>query len=399
MTANAKLCSVAAAALGVGAMAPAVSVAASPKPIVVLEVTAPRTIKLASPPIEMSSGWPLKFRATAFNALGLGVDKLPPEFPILGREGYVVLKDPDGCFEVPPPGFATRNPACVNTPSDETYIVFHADVDQVGVPDNVGDPERSAALADPAVTGEPLLLSQTDDDPVTIETVAVGPVTGAFAVDGTGYGADDDWASLVLLFPSGNGLVLNPDFSRPAVLTQRNLAGFFNWNAYELNDSFGGIAVEGGMVVPYGLVMPLMLADDCVDPTGGLNCLGFSRYRIDGGPVVTAPDAGSLGNAQFTYPAVVGSMQFEGRAFLVSGVAPSLLSDGNGDGKVTAADAKLAGYTVISNEVVFNFRMYHGDPCGVGLRNVVRGDLDGNGRAISDFVCPTGPGQVKKPPN
>ena len=93
-------------------------------------------------------------------------------------------------------------------------------------------------------------------------------------------------------------------------------------------------------------------------------------------------------------------MQFEGRAFLVSGPAPSLLSDGNADGKVTAADAKLAGYTVISNEVVFNLRMYHGDPCGVRVRaNVVRGDLDGNGRAISDFVCPTGPGQVKKPPN
>ena len=139
-------------------MAPAVSVAAPPKPIVVLELTAPRTIKLASLPIEMSSGWPLKFRATTFNALGLGVDKLPPEFPILGREGYVVLKDPDGCFEAPPPGFATRNPACVDTPADETYMIFHADVDQVGVPDDVGNPERLAALADPAVSGEPLLL-------------------------------------------------------------------------------------------------------------------------------------------------------------------------------------------------------------------------------------------------
>ena len=290
MTANATLRSFSVAALGVGAMAPAISVAATPKPIVVLELTAPRTIKFVTPPIEMSSGWPLKFRATTFNALGLGVDKLPPEFPILGREGYVVLKDPDGCFEAPPPGFATRNPACVDTPADETYIIFHADVDQVGVPDDVGSPERLAALADPAVSGEPLLLAQTDDDPVIVETVPVGPETGEFTVDGIGYGADDDWASFVLLFPSGNGLVLNPDFSRPAVLTQRNLAGFFNWNAYELNDLFGGIAVEGGMVVPYGLVMPLMLADDCVDPTDGQTCLGFPRYRIDGGPVVTAPE-------------------------------------------------------------------------------------------------------------
>jgi hypothetical protein len=366
---------------------------------VLLEVTAPRTIRFFSPPIEMSSGWPLTFRATTFNALGLATDKLPPEYPILGREGYVVLKDPDSCFEVPPPGFATRSPACVDTPTDETYIIFYPDIDQVGVPDDVGNAERRAALADPNVSGEPVFLSQTDDDPVTIESVPTGAPTGAFSMDSVGWGADDDCASLVALAPHGNGLVLGSAFSKPTVRTQRNFAGFTNLTAYELKDFVGGTAVECGMVVPYGLIMPLMLADDCVGASDGESCEGFPQYRIDGGPVVSSDKAGGIGNAQFTYPSLVGSMRFEIRAFYVSGVAPSMIADGNNDGKVTAADATLAGYTVISNEVVIQFRQFHGDPCGVGLANVIRGDLDGNGRALSGFVCPAGPGQVKKPPN
>ncbi len=387
-----------AAALALFSVAEARAAGASSQPVVLLEITAPRTLKLLSPPIEMSSGWPLKFRATAFNSLGLALDTGLPEYPILGSEGYVVLKDPDGCLEIPPPSAATRNPLCVDTPTDETYIIFHADVDQAGVPDNVGDAARGAALADPTVSGEPLFNSRTDDDPVIVEAIPVGPVTGGNVADGYGYGADDDWASLVVLVPHGNGLVLGADFSRPSVLTQRNLAGFLNWSAYELSDLLGGVAVEGGMIVPYGLVAPMMLADDCGGATNGSVCEGQSSYRIDGGPVVLSARTGGIGNAQFTYPALVGATRFEVRAFVVSGVAPSQLRDENGDGKVTAADAKLAGHTVVSNEVVVQLRQYHGDPCGVGLANVVRGDLDGNNYALSSFVCPAGPGQIKKPP-
>jgi len=77
-------------------------------------------------------------------------------------------------------------------------------------------------------------------------------------------------------------------------------------------------------------------------------------------------------------------------------------------GKIAVIQTKtshpfFAGYPVPGNEYrqVISLRTdcQAAISCGVGLRNVVRGDLDGNGRAISDFVCPTGPGQVKKPPN
>ncbi len=92
-------------------------------------------------------------------------------------------------------------------------------------------------------------------------------------------------------------------------------------------------------------------------------------------------------------------MQFEGRAFMVSGIAPSLLSDGNGDGRVTAVDAKLAGYRVISNEVVFKFRKFHGDPCGVGFsKRVARRSRRQRARG-QRLRLPARPGQVKKPPN
>jgi hypothetical protein len=260
----------------------------------------------------------------------------------------------------------------------------------------VGDSARSAALADPAQSGEPLFNAH----PPGSDPVPVGTVTGATVNDGIGYGADDDFASFVLLVPHGNGLVLGPDFSRTTPLTQRNLAGFLNWTAYELRDLLGGTAVEAGMVVPYGLVAPLMQADDCVGAfTDEVQCEGKPLYRIDGGPVIESELAGSIGNAQFTYPPLFNAMRFEIRAFVVSGISPSLISDANGDGKVTAADAKLAGYDVLSNEVVIRLRQFHGDPCGVGLRNVFRADIDGNGRALSDFSCPLGPGSVKKPPN
>ena len=41
-------------------------------------------------------------------------------------------------------------------PSDETYMEFTNDIDQVGVADAVGNPALRAALGDPAQTGQPV---------------------------------------------------------------------------------------------------------------------------------------------------------------------------------------------------------------------------------------------------
>jgi hypothetical protein len=190
---------------------------------------------------------------------------------------------------------------------------------------------------------------------------------------------------------------LNADFSRPAIRQQRNLAGFLNTVAYELNDPDGSTTLTASMVVPHGLIAPLMKIDDCVGTVLSDHCDGGSRYSIDGGPIVTAPVSTTV---QSLYPQVFNSLPYyEVRAFVVSGVAPSVLSDGNGDGAVTASDATLAGYNVISNEEVVRVRQYHGEICGgVPFLDVFYADLDGNGRAIAYLVCPAGPGQITKPP-
>jgi hypothetical protein len=149
------------------------------------------------------------------------------------------------------------------------------------------------------------------------------------------------------------------------------------------------------MVVPNGLIAPVMKIDACVgnfDTTLG-RCEGAPLYQVDGSARVEA--TGSTG-VQALYPQVLGAVPYyEVRAFLVSGIAPSMLSDLNHDGRVTADDAKLAGYDVISNEETVRFREYSTDICtGVPLVDVVYADFDGNGYATSPFVCPAGPGQI-----
>ncbi len=345
------------------------------------------------------SGWPLVIHASGSRAaLGIATNALPVLFPAFGQTGYLVFDDPDNCLELPPP-FARSVPPCSEAVSDETYLEFTPDLDTVGVEDNAGNPDRMAALADPLVSGEPVFHGVGDpDSDGTLEPVdvAVGPDTGEFVNDGIGLGADDDLPGLVLLSPVGVGLVLDADFNRPTIRRQRNLAGFLNSVAYELRDPRDSTSVTAGMVVPPGLFAPIMKIDDCVGP-GLPDCDGPSRYQVDGGPMLTAPQGT---RAQFLYPQVLNAVPFyELRAFMVSGVAPSELADYNHDGRVTAEDAVLAGYNVISREQIVRVRQYAGDICaGVGLLNVFYADFDGNGRATGPLVCPAGPGQITRPP-
>ncbi len=345
------------------------------------------------------SGWPLVIHASGSRAaLGIATNALPALFPAFGQTGYLVFDDPDNCLELPPP-FVRNLPPCSDAVSDETYLEFTPDLDTVGVADDAGNPDRMAALADPLVSGAPVFHGVGDpDSDGTLDPVdvAVGPDTGQSVNDGIGLGADDDLPGLVLLSPVGVGLVLDADFNRPAVRRQRNLAGFLNSVAYELRDPKDSTSVTAGMVVPPGLFAPIMKIDDCVGPASP-DCEGPSRYRVDGGPMMTAPQGT---RAQALYPQVFNAVPFyELRAFMVSGVAPSELADYNHDGRVTADDAVLAGYNVISREQVVRVRQHSGDVCaGVALLNVFYADFDGNGRATGPMVCPAGPGQITKPP-
>jgi hypothetical protein len=367
-----------------------------PSPWVKLDIEAPVYRPTLPYGIEFASGWSLAIHASGSpDALGIATNAAPVQFPGLDQTGYLILQDPDACLELPPPFFGGA-PPCSEAPSDETYVEFSPGTDQVGITDTSGNPGRMAALADPALSGKPRYdgVGDINGDFVLDETqVEIGPETGGTASDGVGYGADDDLPGLVILSPYGPGLVLNADFTRPTVRTQRNLAGFLHSVAYELRDATGATGFDATLVVPTGLIAPVMKIDGCVGTFTDGRCDGPSRYQIDGGPMRTT-DAST--GAQALYPEILAAQPYyEVRAFLVSGVAPSILSDRNHDGQVTAADARAAGYNVISNEELVRVRQYSTDICtGVPLVDVLYADFDHNGHATSEFICPAGPGQI-----
>lgn len=380
--------------LGIAAVAAlfggAPAVAANLNPVL-LEVRAPLQLPLLVPGRMMSSGWPLEFRATIVKSLGLATTNVDPEFAIAGMTSFSVFDDPDNCLEFPPP---FRQSICAggNGPPDETYAEFTLDVDQSGADDQLGNYGRAAVLGDDVLSGGPLFLD--DGGPSGPVLRPFGPPTGGVAADGYGRGADDDLPGLVILSPVGVGLELDPNtFDRASPLTQHNLAGFLNYVQYELRNTLGYTGVTAGLLVPEGLFRPLLLFDGCV----GVACADGARYRVDGGPVQSLP----LANANAGLAALrnaVESPVFEIRAFLVSGTAPDRLSDLNGDDRVNAADARAAGYLVLSNEVVVRYRLHYGRVFFVSDRNVVFRDLDSNGSVGVGTVGPPGPGQIRQVP-
>ena len=72
-------------------------------------------------------------------------------------------------------------------------------------------------------------------------------------------------------------------------------------------------------------------------------------------------------------------------------------ADANGDGHY-ADDAALAGYTVISNVDSIELIQLSNIQCFGGGGSVMAVDLDSNGESTVPIVCPTGPGDIDRPP-
>jgi hypothetical protein len=389
--------SVLAVAVGL-ALAGTSAVAKPPPPLIDLEIETPRYNPNKDPglPLQFAAGWPIVFKLTANQALGIAQNTEPPEFPLENVTGYVIVSDADGCLDLPPP-FVQGVP-CQS--DDDVYLEFTPDVDRAGMQDEFiggnpsGNAGRRSALADPAQSGSPVFTAYGE------APTRVGPRTGDAADDGYGFGADDDLPGLVVLSANGNGLVLDADFNRPADGALRNLAGFLNWVSYELRSSTRKTTVHAGMNVTQNLVAPLVLADDCVGTFSDANsayCDSPPRYRLNGSPVVLE-SSGPSELIQNTYPELANAILYRIRAFVVSGVAPSELGDEDGDGDVDAADATAAGYTVISDEETITVRRYVAGTC-TGEANYLFGDIDGNGRSSTFAVCPPGPGQIRQVPD
>lgn len=401
------------------------------------------------------SGWPvtIKMNIPLTEGETFPAFAVRPNFPVRGDWGFLIFEDPDGCLNPPAPGWqVNQSPECgvpeelpedwdwaawTPPPSDEVYMEFWPDVDLAGVNDEIGansggNEDRQLDLVDSAGSGGPefdkwdYALGVLDCTPLTGDSdcVKFGPGTGGEEVDGFGFGADDDITGLVVIAEYGAGLAFTePDFELDSPRTARNLAGLVNSVSYDLSDLQKTNSKDAGVkgkpteiiqeVVRVwahinmlsNVVRNIIQYDACVgdlvyeDFGGGpevVGCEDDDLWRIDGGAIENPPmnygrgDAASIDALESTL--------FELRAFLVAGHAPNELADENGDGKVDSADAEMAGYTLLSNEDSIAFLQLDELLCWGGGGNVQAFDLDGNGEATVPIVCPTGPGDLGRPP-
>ena len=117
--------------------------------------------------------------------------------------------------------------------------------------------------------------------------------------------------------------------------------------------------------------------------------------RIDGGPVepfnFVSPFPGSDNNATGAfnpfYDELLASyypVEVTLRAVAVAGEAPDFIDDLNHDGRYTALDLKLAGYTLVSNEIQTNLRLTSDNLLAESEnpkcppRTLLYGDIDGD---------------------
>ncbi len=369
-------------------------------------------------PTMYQSGWPIVIQLTMRDEIGIATQTGPFFFPQKNRTGYVIFEDPDGCLAMDSFawGGAIRPAGCggetdPRPPSDETYIEFTPDVDEVGILDFDGNPDI-LANSDEAGSG-----GQSFFNPETTANVTIGAPTTGFRVavdpadetiiqpenilDGYGNGADDDLPGLVLVAQHGQGILYDSDGVAASPLTLVNLAGFTNSVAYQLNNVRNRTMITATMVVPRSLFAPFVVADDCVGPSID-DCSPF--FRIDGSTAERAADdilgdpPGTNVAAFSSYQAIYNQTDFKVSAFVVSGIGPDQVVDMDGNGSIETRDLEMMGYRVLGRQKNMYFKQLSNGVCQGGVFDVIYRDFDGNG--ISQFagVCPAGPGGLSSFP-
>lgn len=369
--------------------------------------------------IVSTTQWPLIFRIESRTAVGfIAKRSLDQE-----REA-LVLTDPDNCFnlssllsEFNPPVF---DPTC--PVEDETHIEVQTEkFDTFGEFDNdtTGNDLIRARLTD-----EPFSAPEPRNTPYLRmfdgKVKPVGPKTGGELpppdpnnkkpdeLDGYGYGADDDLASLVLIADVGGSRVFDENFDLvPGVI--RNMAGFVNTVSAEDLDGRRQTAITASLHLLAGVFEPIAIVDADTD-----NAAFDYAMRVDSGDVVDfnldapfPPDAPGAANDFYDellgryYPADVPI-----RAVLVNGEAPDFIIDMNGDKQFTAVDVRMMGYRLVSNEVATNVRVTHENlltespDSKCPPRTFIHGDLDGNGARgnLPECILTSGSTRSRRPP-
>jgi len=167
-----------------------------------------------------------------------------------------------------------------------------------------------------------------------------------------------------------------------------NLASYVTNVGYELDDTSHRTNVVASLTAPNGFVSPSVTAVDL--------CVGAIENGICFNGFI-----GRLGTQTLSLGALVELLNSNNvatlRAFvvnLVNRTAPTELTDLNGDGVIDAKDAELAGFKLLSREVVFQVRTLH----QIGeLFYAPHSDLDGNGESECLGCSPGGGGLTPVP--
>ncbi len=415
--------------------------------------------------IEFRSGWPLTFKLSTNDkhllgtfVPGSGTGPASP-YPEAGTPAWLIFDDADDCLYLE--GLAlngTTVPCTDQTGAGEVFLNFTADIDFPYLADldpgadfgglrSHGRPDLRAELAERYPDNGP----EWGGPALSVPTVVVpGPVplsqnVGAAlpgVLDGVGYGPNDDLPGLVVISNTGVGIVYDQlefegdcdpigggepceiircdpgpfgaceivtpplgilqNWERAIPEARHNLSGLMGMVGYELNDQKLQTTITTSLLVPRHLFSHLEVRDTCYDSDA--ECFPHDEVddwanRVDAGPV--------------NFPGLdLSTSIVELRAFVINGTAPSTIEDCNGDGAVTAADAKCDGYKLISNEVVLEFVQIGGviNHCNVDVdpwiggqdafnygHNVKMVDLDGN-LAAYNKACPGASGGITRPP-
>lgn len=374
------------------------------------------------PTLQYYDGFPLTIKLELNNELGITISEGgEPFFPHRGLTGYVIFADPDGVLCMDSANWNDIGAYCIpeNEPaieSDETYLEFTPDIDDIGLPDNAGNDMQRMRLVDDFSAGLSGFNTWIGAPTGVLEDVYLpdGTPDGEIEiVDGYGRGADDDLPGLVLITQQGMGVVWDDDFSMKLPMELVNLAGYTNTVSYGLNDRRSKTYLMAHMVVPASLFAPLAVFDTCYtngapitvdDPNTPedeteANCK--LAWKVEGGEVAEILDIG-LGvkyAPKGPYREVFENTVSTVSAFVVSGQAPDRVTDMNGDLVIDDNDLVLMGYDVLGSKKSVSFKQVGGDACfGPFGGSLIIGDIDGNGLTGILDICGPNSGSITKVP-
>lgn len=354
--------------------------------------------------------FPLIFRFESRTADGFASSVTAAE----QKREALVLQDPDNCLNlaslVDDLLLPAYEPECAGLEEDEIYIeVQHEKFDTFELVDNrqTGNDFIRAALVDDLYVDGALLntpyLALKQNKVTAVGPQTGGPPTGDPTVpelDGYGYGADDDLASLVIMADIGGARVFDLDFNHIAGVI-RNLAGFVNVVSAELLDGKNQTAITATTHPLAGLFEPIAVFDFSVTNP---DYAGYDYLqRVDSGPITAFQLMSEIPVDEKTPPlanlfydellATYYPLEVTIRAVVVERQAPAYIHDLNHDGRFSAIDVKIAGYELLSNEVEITLTLLHDNlliesPNIKCLpRTVLFDDLDGDSKDGEPFKC------------